>query len=105
MIKLLGILIFIGLPLTSSADKILIYMDLAQTDHLRAYGITYWALQQGINVEWLLNYRGGSFLMEASPSVKKMAQLRGVAFSTISGAEAAKIYQEIDESNMETILL
>ena len=58
------ILVLLLLSATSFAQKILIHMDLQQKDHLKAYGIAYWALENGINVEWLLNFRGGSFFMD-----------------------------------------
>lgn len=80
-------------------------MDLKQTDHLKAYGVAYWTLEQGINVEWLLNYRGGSFLIDHYPAIERELRLRGVSFSIISGAEAAKIYAIIEENNMEVVLL
>ena len=80
-------------------------MDLMQTDHLKAYGVAYWTLEQGINVEWLLNYRGGSFLIDYYPAIERELRLRGVSFSIISGAEAAKIYAIIEENNMEVVLL
>lgn len=89
----------------SYAQKILIYMDLNQTDHLKAYGVAYWALERQINVEWLLNYRGGSFMMDHYPAVERELRLRGVAFSNISGAQASQIYSEIEENNMDVILL
>lgn len=89
----------------SSAQKILIPMDLKQTDHLKAYGIAYWALERSINVEWLLNYRSGSFMMDYYPAVERELRLRGVAFSNISGGQAAQIYAEIEEGNMDVILL
>ena len=53
----------------SLAQKILIFMDDKQTDHLRAYGLAYWTLQRGLHGEWLLNYRGGSFLLPDDPSI------------------------------------
>ena len=55
--------------LPTFAQKILIYMDLQQTDHLKAYGVAYWALERGVNVEWLLNYRSGSFMLDDSPAL------------------------------------
>ncbi|HEX9912553.1 MAG TPA: asparagine synthetase B, partial [candidate division Zixibacteria bacterium] len=58
--------ILILLPKNIEAQKLLIPMDLSQTDHLKAYGVAYWVLEQGLNVEWLLNYRGGSFLADFS---------------------------------------
>ncbi|MCH7760032.1 asparagine synthetase B [candidate division TA06 bacterium] len=87
------------------AEKILIYMDLAQTDHLRAYGAAYKTLELGSNVEWLLNYRGGSFMMDHHPEVEKFCRLKGVAYSILSGAEIAGVYQTIGNSNMDVVLL
>jgi hypothetical protein len=55
-----------------SQSKILIPMDLTQTDHLKAYGIAYWALTKGIDIDWLLNYRGGSF-MKTMTSLRRNA--------------------------------
>lgn len=88
-----------------SAQKLLIYMDLQQTDHLKAYGVAFWALERSINVEWLLNYRGGSFMLDHYPAVERELRLRGVAFSTISGGQAAQIMAEIEQANMDVILL
>ena len=87
------------------AQKTLIYMDLQQKDHLKAYGIAYWALENGINVEWLLNYRGGSFLFDSYPAVEKELRIRGVSFKTLSGSEIAQVYARIEEENMDKVLL
>ncbi|MFQ5825085.1 MAG: asparagine synthetase B [bacterium] len=92
-------------PNNGVAQKILIPMDLKQTDHLKAYGVAYWSLERGINVEWLLNYRGGSFMMDFYPAVERELRLRGVTFTTISGGDVAQIYSEIEEGNMDVILL
>lgn len=89
----------------SFAQKILIHMDLQQTDHLKAYGIAYWALENGINVEWLLNYRGGSFLMDHYPAVERELYIRGVSFSMLSGSETAQLYAVIEQENMDKVLL
>jgi hypothetical protein len=87
------------------SQQILIYMDLQQQDHLKAYGVAFWTLKQGKNVEWLLNYRGGSFLMENHPTIEHELRVRGVSYNVISGAEASQIYATIEANNMETILL
>jgi len=80
-------------------------MDLSQTDHLKAYGIAYGVLAEGYNVEWLLNYRGGSFLMAVDEKIATLCRIRGVKFEIIDGAAVASIYAEIEESNMEVVLL
>jgi hypothetical protein len=99
------LLLFLCLSSNSYADKILIYMDLSQTDHLKAYGVAYWALEHGHNVEWLLNYRGGSFMMDNYEEIADICRLRGVAFDQIDLTQAASIYKEIEENNMDVVLL
>ncbi len=90
---------------TVSAQYLLIPMDLTQTDHLKAYGIAYMTLQKEITVEWLLNYRGGSFLCSDFKSIREACQLRGVRFEQIDGAAVNNIYAEIEEKNMDKIRL
>lgn len=97
--------LFLFLFSLSYADKILIYMDLGQTDHLKAYGVAYWTLEQGYNVEWLLNYRGGSFMTDFYEELADLCRLRGVVFSVIDLSSAASIYKEVEENNMEVVLL
>jgi len=88
-----------------SGNRILIPMDLAQKDHLKAYGIAYWVVKQNIDVEWVLNYRGGSFMLDAYPAVIKEAKIRGVTVETISDENVVAIYGEVDANNMEVVLL
>lgn len=82
-----------------SQGKILIPMDLKQTDHLKAYGVAYYALSKGFTVDWLLNFRGGSFLTDDNPEISSICRLRGVYFNQISGTEAARIIAEIQDEN------
>ncbi len=89
----------------SLADKILIPMDREQANHLKAYGVAYWSLTQGRNVEWLLNYRGGSFLLDNFEGAKNICALRGVSAITVSAADEALIRATIEENNMESVLL
>ena len=93
------------ISMTCHAQKLLIPMDQVQTDHLKAYGITYWVLKQDQPVEWLLNYRGGSFLMNGHPAIVKELRLRGVRFEEVSAAALLQLYATIDESNMDIALL
>lgn len=86
-------------------QHILIPMDGVQSDHLKAYGVAYWALQQSINVEWLLNYRGGSFLAKYTGELEKICRLRGVYYEVIDGNFVAQMYSKIENSNMEVVLL
>ena len=109
MKHLSGALIALSLSLAivspSVAQKILVPMDLDQTDHLKAYGLAYAVLEQGYEVEWLLNYRGGAFLADASETLIREARLRGVRFETISNVATGAIYAEIDETNADRIKL
>ena len=90
---------------TAYSQKILIPMDFAQTDHLKAYGIAYWVLSKNVNIEWLLNYRGGSFLFQHEQLFEDECKLRGVNYELISATEANNIYAKIEENNMEKVLL
>lgn len=90
------------------AQKLLIPMDArSQTDHLKAYGIAYWILTKNQTVDWLLNYRGGSFMTEYSDAIATECRVRGVAFETIDGAGAAQIYAEVqsENNNMDVVKL
>ncbi len=88
------------------ADKLLIPMDDSQTDHLRAYGIAYFALDKaGIDVEWLLNYRGGAFMMDDLPTLRDRAKEVGVLVQPISDDQVAQILAKIEDENMERVLL
>ncbi len=84
---------------------ILIPMDLGQRDHLKAYGVAYWILQQGIRVEWLLNYRGGSFHCDRFEALERELRVKGVSYEVTGGVELGSIYSEIEQNNMERILL
>jgi hypothetical protein len=89
----------------AESQKILIPMDLAQSDHLKAYGLAFAAIEQGFDVEWLLNYRGGSFLTDANEGLVKESRLRNVRFEMVTYATAGAIYAEIDETNADRIKL
>ena len=90
------------------ASFILIPMDeTTQQNHLKAYGITYWCIDKNYKSSWLLNYRGGSFLLPDAPEIRKECQIRGVSFEVISDAEQVSILNEISSpsQNMEAVLL
>lgn len=80
-------------------------MDMTQTNHLRAYGIAYWVLQQGLDVEWLLNYKGGSFLFNDFKDARNLCLVRGVRFEVIQSSDVVSIYKTIEDNNMEKIIL
>jgi len=92
---------------SARATYLLIPMDNTQTDHLKSYGITFWVLQQGIDTEWLLNYRGGSYLIPYHETFENECIVRNVSFEVISNAQATSIRQEIAQPdvNMEIVKL
>ena len=79
----------------------------SQENHLKSYGIAYWVLNQNQNIKWLLNYRGGAFLLPNSENTTKECHIRGVSYELISDAKAAEILQEISSpsQNMEAVVL
>ena len=85
--------------------KLLVPMDDAQANHLKAYGLTYWVLQRGQKCEWLLNYRGGSFLLPEDAAIEREANIRGVTSRPLSGADEAQIRASIADENMESVTL
>lgn len=88
------------------ADRtLLIPMDERQTDHLKAYGVTYRALEAGATSEWLLNYRYGSFLLDDTPAIRREAALAGVTFEQLSGGGVVDVRGTIAANNMESVLL
>ncbi len=106
-ILFLGFLAFF-FSLQSYASYILIPMDeVSQKDHLKAYGLTYWVLGEQQKVQWLLNYRGGSFLLSDTENTQKECKIRGVSFEILSDAKAANILKEISSpsQNMEAVVL
>ena len=78
-----------------------------QKNHLKAYGMTYWTLNKQLKVKWLLNYRGGSFLLPDAQDIQHECQIRGVSFEVISNAKAESILEEINSpsQNMEAVVL
>jgi hypothetical protein len=107
MLKKFILLLFLATNIICAQSKILIYMDLKQTDHLRAYGITYSALTEGIKADWLLNYRGGSFMLDYSNKIATQCRVEGVAFDLLSATDAAQIYSIVqgDDKNMDVVRL
>ena len=79
----------------------------SQEEHLKAYGLTYWTLQKKLKVKWLLNYRGGSFLLPDTDEIKKECQVRGVSFVLLSNSKTEEILNLISSpsQNMEAVIL
>lgn len=82
-------------------------MDEDQKNHLKAYGITYWALTNGLETDWLLNYRGGSFLMKYTQSMESECKIRGISYEVIADAKVNQLLNEITDPsvNMEMVKL
>jgi hypothetical protein len=101
------ILLLALFTLRLSAAFILIPMDNTQKNHLKAYGIAYWTLQQQVEVSWLLNYRGGSFMFKQHPTLEGECVVRGVTFQIIADVQADAILQEISDPqvNMDEMRL
>jgi len=102
-----ALLIALGcaLPPTLAAQHLLVPMDDDQENHLRAYGLAYWTLERGEAAEWLLNFRGGSFLLPDFAEVRREAAVRGVTAVPVDGSELSRIRGVIHESNMDAIPL
>ncbi|WP_394345095.1 asparagine synthetase B [Antarcticibacterium arcticum] len=79
----------------------------SQSNHLKAYGITYFALEKGLNVHWLLNYQGGSFLISDNEELRRELRIRGVSFEVLSDSRTLAILEEIESPsrNMEAVIL
>lgn len=108
MTKFFVIFFIFIFSLKASASYILIPMDSEfQKEHLKAYGITYWVLEKQQKVKWLLNYRGGSFLMPDSPELQRECQIRGVSFEVLSDNKTEQILLDISSpsQNMDAVVL
>ena len=100
-------LLLLFVTFSARATYLLIPMDNTQTDHLKSYGVAFSALQRGVDVEWLLNYRGGSYLIPYNEFFENECIVRNVSFEVISAAQATSIRQEIalPDVNMEIVKL
>ncbi len=98
-------LLLAALATSPAASHLLIPMDQTQLNHLKAYGVTYHALTLGTKAEWLLNYRGGSFLLEDTDVMRREAARRGVLFESVSPSEVNRIRRVIETSEMDAVTL
>lgn len=89
------------------ASSILVAMDEKQTNHLKAYGVSFWVLENGVTMEWLLNYRGGSFLFPHLQTIEEELIIRGVSYEILADGQVNAIRTEIanPETNMEVVQL
>ncbi|MCP2029383.1 hypothetical protein L1276_004570 [Flavobacterium sp. HSC-32F16] len=108
MKKSLVYIFLLVFSLQMKASFILLPMDeTTQQNHLKAYGITYWCLSRDYKASWLLNYRGGSFLLPDAEEIRKECKIRGVSFEVLSDSEEASILNDISSpsQNMESVIL
>lgn len=111
MIKWISKIAVIGMAVLAAtftkAATLFIPMDGSQGNHLKAYGLAYWVLNQGVEVDWLLNYRGGSFACKHIAAIENELSIRGISFQLISDGQYQQILQEIasPEANMDVMKL
>ncbi len=103
--SLLGLLLLF--TTIARASSILIYMDEGQKNHLKAYGIAYWCIKQQTEVDWLLNYRGGSFLVKYVKAIEDECKIRGVSYEVLADGKVNTLLNEISDPsvNMEMVKL
>ena len=99
--------LFLLTAVSSRAATILVPMDEAQSNHLKAYGIAYWVIAKGTNVDWLLNYRGGSFAFPYTKTFETECIIRGVSYTVVADAQYTNILTLIanPEANMDVVKL
>lgn len=99
------VLLTVAVAPSAGAQRLLVPMDDAQQNHLKAYGLTYSALKAGMKAEWLLNYRGGSFLLPDTPELRRRAGLDGISAELVEDGQVSAMRSEIASSNMDAIPL
>ncbi len=108
MLKRFFLLLLLFKTCLAWSSAVIIPMDAeGQSDHLKAYGIAYWILEQGQEIQWLLNYRGGAFVLPNGEKVVKECQIRGVSFEIVSDTVLSQILLEIESpsQNSTAVLL
>ena len=100
-------LFLLALMPQARASYLLVPMDETQRNHLKAYGIAYYALEREVEVTWLLNYRGGAFMMKYAEAIERQAKLRGVSTEVIADGQSTAILSEIADPsvNMDAVRL
>lgn len=101
------LLILFTAQMSQASNHLLVPMDFGQANHLKAYGVAYWVLEHNVEVEWLLNYRGGSFLFEDYPKFETELQIRDVSYEKISAGQKAAILAKVtaEDVNMDAVKL
>ena len=100
-------LLFCSLTFSANAAYIFIPMDESQSNHLKAYGIAYYAIERDVKVDWLLNYQGGSFLIKQHSTIENECNIRGVSYQLIADVQSTQILQSIasPEVNQDVVQL
>lgn len=106
-LAVIGILFLLFVSRSAQGAYILIPMDETQTNHLKSYGIAYWVISKNVTIDWLLNYRGGSFLFPHNSVFEDECNIRGVSYQVIADAQAASILTDIaaPDMNMDAVKL
>ena len=102
MKKISFLILLIAFSASSFASYLLIPMDESQKNHLKAYGIAYWCLERNVEVQWLLNYRGGSFMLKSAKAIQDELLIRGVSYEIIPDAKSTAILSEIGNPERNT---
>jgi hypothetical protein len=107
MRKVIAFLLFEFVTVMVYPSSLIIPMDESQKNHLKAYGLAYWTLERGVEVKWLLNYRGGSFLLPFVKDIENECLVRGISYEVIADAQANLIQEEISSpsQNMDVMLM
>ncbi|WP_103665183.1 asparagine synthetase B [Gracilimonas amylolytica] len=105
--KIISIILFCIAPFmyVQAQQHILVSMDASQTNHLKAYGVVFNHIVDGYSAQWLLNYRGGSFLVQAENDIIRKSRLRNVSFETLSSAEVNRIISEVESNSSNTAVV
>ncbi|MCH7891575.1 MAG: hypothetical protein IH921_08740 [Gemmatimonadetes bacterium] len=104
-LRAMWVLTFLAWPVPGAAQSLLVPMDRVQENHLKAYGVAFWVLQRAVNIDWLLNYRGGSFLIESFPELEQELAIRGVYFERLNGAQTARVIAEVEKESSNTAVV
>jgi len=105
--RILLLALFSTISTFGYANKILVPMDESQSNHMKAYGVAYWVLSQDEPIDWMLNFRGGSFLLPARTGIQNELIIRGVFYEIISDADALRYERQLSSpsSNMDMMRL
>lgn len=107
MKKIISFFLFLSVTMMAFPSSLLIPMDDSQKNHLKAYGLAYWILERGVEVKWLLNYRGGSFMISYVKDIENECLVRGISYDVIADGQASLIVDEISSpsQNMDVMLM